>query len=119
MIKLDENLLKEVGLEQLPSAEKDKLLKHTYETLEMRVGTRLAENMSDEQLNEFEQFVERNDDNGAFHWLEQNFPNYRDVVNEEFEKLKAEIKSVAADILAASVTDSGSSTGATSTDQAA
>ena len=38
----------------------------------------------------------------AFKWLEINFPNYKDVVADEFEKLKAEIKQFAPDILAAS-----------------
>lgn len=102
MIKLDDNLLQELGLGALPSDEKDKFLKHIYETLEMRVGTRLAERMSDQQLDEFETFIDRKDDAGAFHWLETNFPNYKDVVAEEFEKLKSEIKAVAPDIIAAS-----------------
>lgn len=105
MIKLDDNLLQELGLGALPPAEKDKFLRHIYETLEMRVGTRLAERMTDQQLDEFESFIDRNDDNGAFHWLETNFPNYKDVVAEEFEKLKGEIKLVANDILAASNPD--------------
>lgn len=102
MIRLDDNLLQELGLGALPPAEKDKFLKHIYETLEMRVGTRLAERMTDQQLDEFETFIDRKDDQGAFHWLETNFPNYKEVVAEEFEKLKAEIKAVAPDILAAS-----------------
>lgn len=108
MIKLDDNLLQEMGLGSLPAAEKDKFLRHIYETLEMRVGTRLAERMTDQQLDEFESFIDRNDDNGAFHWLETNFPNYKDVVAEEFEKLKGEIKLVANDILAASNPDASS-----------
>lgn len=102
MIRLDDNLLQELGLGRLPATEKEKFLKHIYETLEMRVGTRLAERMTDQQLDEFETFIDRKDDAGAFHWLETNFPNYKEVVAEEFEKLKAEVKVVAPDILAAS-----------------
>ncbi len=102
MIRLDDNLLQELGLGTLPPEEKDKFLKHIYETLEMRVGTRLAERMTDQQLDEFETFIDQKDDAGAFHWLETNFPNYKEVVAEEFEKLKAEIKAVAPDILASS-----------------
>lgn len=102
MIRLDDNLLQELGLGTLPPEEKDKFLKHIYETLEMRVGTRLAERMTDQQLDEFETFIDRKDDAGAFHWLETNFPNYKEVVAEEFEKLKTEIKAVAPDILSAS-----------------
>jgi hypothetical protein len=108
MIKLNNELLQELGLEELPTQEKEKFLKHIYETLEMRVGTRLAEKMSDEQLDEFETFIDNKDDSGAFHWLEVNFPNYKDVVSEEFEKLKIEIRNSARDIIAASVSDNQS-----------
>ncbi len=103
MIKLDDNLLIELGLGALPKDEKTSFLKHMYETLEMRVGTRLAEKMSDAQMAEFEQFINSNDEQGAFRWLEANFPNYKDVVAEEFEKLKGEIKPVAPQILATSM----------------
>ncbi len=99
MIKLDDDLLKELGLVSLPPEEKKKLLAHIYETLEMRVGMKLAEQMSDAQLTEFEQFIDRNDEAGALHWLETNFPNYKDVVAAEFENLKAEIAQVAPQIL--------------------
>lgn len=99
MIKLDDNLLQELGLAGLPPEEKKKLLAHIYETLEMRVGMKLAEQMSDAQLSEFEQFIDRNDEAGALRWLETNFPNYKDVVSAEFEKLKVEIRQVAPQIL--------------------
>lgn len=99
-LKLDNNLLEELGLGALPEHEKQLLLRQIYEKLEMNVGVRLADQMSNEQLDEFEKFVDANDDKGAFHWLETNFPNYKDVVNEEFEKLKAEIKQYAPQMLA-------------------
>lgn len=101
MIKLDDNLLQELGLAGLPPEEKKKLLAHIYETLEMRVGMKLAEQMSDAQLTEFEQFIDRNDEAGALRWLETNFPHYKDVVSAEFEKLKGEIRQVAPQILSA------------------
>ena len=78
------------------------MLAHIYETLEMRVGMELAKQMTDAQLNEFEEFINRNDEAGALKWLETNFPNYKDVVAQEFEKLKAEIKQVAPQIVASS-----------------
>jgi hypothetical protein len=100
MIKLDDNLLQELGLGTLPPEEKKKMLAHIYETLEMRVGMELAKQMSDAQLNEFEEFINRNDEAGALQWLEANFPNYKDVVASEFEKLKLEVKQVAPQIVA-------------------
>jgi predicted RNA-binding Zn ribbon-like protein len=102
MLKIDNNLLQEVGLGGLPSAEKNSFLKHIYETLEMRVGIRLADQMSNEQLDEFERYFEAKDDAGAFKWLETNFPNYKEIVQQEFDKLKTEVASSAPQILAAS-----------------
>lgn len=105
MFKLDDNLLKELGLGDLPVAEKNKMLAHIYETLEMRVGMKLAEQMTNEQLDEFESFIDRNDEAGALKWLETNFPNYKQVVADELENLKKEIKAAAPQILAASQQD--------------
>ena len=102
MLKIDNNLLQDLGLGALPDAEKNSLLKHIYETLEMRVGMRLADQMTNQQLDEFEQYFEAKDDAGAFKWLESNFPNYKDIVQEEFDKLKGEIQQSSAQILAAS-----------------
>lgn len=101
MFKLDDNLLKELGLGELPAEEKNKMLSHIYETLEMRVGMKLAEQMTNEQLDEFEGFIDKNDEAGALKWLETNFPNYKQVVANELEALKAEIKQAAPQIVAA------------------
>ena len=102
MLKIDNSLLVEIGLDRLPEAEKNSFLKHVYETLEMRVGIRLADQMTNEQLDEFEQYFEAKDDAGAFKWLETNFPNYKEIVQEEFDKLKSEVAQSAPQILAAS-----------------
>lgn len=101
-IKIDNDLLQQLGLAGLPDAEKNSLLRHIYETLEMRVGMRLADQMSNEQLDEFEKYFDAKDDAGAFKWLESNFPNYKQIVQEEFDKLKLEIGQSAQQILAAS-----------------
>jgi hypothetical protein len=111
MIKLDDDLLNELGLDTLPAEEKKKLLAHIYETLEMRVGMKLAEQMSDNQLVEFEQFIDRNDEAGALKWLETNFPNYKDVVASEFETLKQEVSQAAPQILDSNANTSGSNDG--------
>ena len=101
-LKLDNNLLEEIGLGALPAEEKSKMLAHIYETLEMRVGVRLAEQMSDQQLDEFETYINANDEAGALRWLETTFPSYKEVVADEFAKLKEEIRQVAPQIVAES-----------------
>lgn len=105
MFQLDDNLLRELGLGDLPAAEKNKMLAHIYETLELRVGMKLAEQMTDAQLDEFEGFIDRNDEAGALKWLETNFPDYKQVVADELEKLKSEIKQQAPAIMQATMAD--------------
>lgn len=100
MFKLDNAFLEELGLGSLPAVEKNKMLAHIYETLEMRVGMKLAEQMTNEQLDEFEGYINRQDEAGALKWLESNFPNYKQVVAEELEKLKGEVRQVAPQVLA-------------------
>ena len=102
MIQLNNNLLEEIGLGSLPDKEKKSLLDHIYETLETRVGMRLAERMTEKQFDEFESFYRANDEKGAYNWLQTNFPNYKEVVQEEFDKLKKEVASSAKQILEAS-----------------
>ncbi|MGH3223195.1 MAG: DUF5663 domain-containing protein [Streptosporangiaceae bacterium] len=99
MIKLDADFLNGVGLADLPERDRNLFLKHVYDTLELRVGQRLAKRMSDAQLDEFEVFINRKDDAGAFSWLESNFPDYKSVVKEEFEALSEEITRLAPEII--------------------
>lgn len=146
MFQLDDNLLQELGLGTLPPAEKNKMLAHIYETLELRVGMKLAEQMSDAQLDEFEGFIDGNLEHArnflnanlpgweqsqdyqsqktqatsqgvspdsvvpefaALKWLEKNFPGYKQVVGQELEKLKGEIKTQAPSIVAATMAELG------------
>jgi hypothetical protein len=106
---LDDTTLDELGLGSLPPEEKSKMRAHILETLEMRVGTVLASRMTDNQLDEFERLMPLESDSpemvkqkeqSALGWLEANFPNYKQVVADELEKLKNEIKQVAPQILA-------------------
>jgi hypothetical protein len=111
MFKLDDELLQEVGLGALPASEKNRMLNFIYEKLEERVGMNLASKMTDAQLDEFERLMPVEGDSAeaiqqkersALQWLETNFPNYKQVVADELEKLKAEIKQMAPQILASS-----------------
>lgn len=91
MFQLNDDFLQSVGLGGMPEEHRQAFLQHLYEELELRVGTRLSEGMSDTQLAEFEKLIDANDEQGALAWLETNRPNYKDVVAEELEKLKQEV----------------------------
>ena len=100
MINIDRSLIEELGLAELPDEVANDLLRHIYETLEMRVGKQLADQMNDRQLDEFEAFFEDKDDAGAFEWLESIFPNYKEIVAGQFAALKVEIAANSEAILA-------------------
>lgn len=129
MFQLDDKFLADIGLSDLPEDQKQAFLQHIYEELELRVGTKLSDGLSDQQLEEFEKIIDRDQatiDNWlaahvqdytadqvfqrmqqalkldpadptlraeytATKWLEVNRPDYRDVVKQVLDELKAEI----------------------------
>ncbi|SRR6266496_1729467 len=91
MFQLDEDFLVRLGLGSMPAEEKEAFLSYVYEELEIRVGTELSKDLSDEQLLEFEKLVDANQQDAAMKWLEDHCPNYKEVVKQELDKLEAEI----------------------------
>ncbi len=129
MYQLDDKFLDDLGLSSLPEEQKKPFLQHIYDELQLRVGERLSEGLTDEQLDEFEAIIDHKDEvvnpwierfapdyrqqetfqrliteldipadsiqakaeYAATRWLELNRPNYRQVVSETLESLKAEI----------------------------
>jgi hypothetical protein len=99
MIALNNDLLAELGLAAMPDTEKQALLAQMRERLELNVGTQLASRLSEAQLDEFTVLADNDDQEGALKWLQTNCPDYQQVVNQEFEKLKKEIAQSAPAIL--------------------
>jgi hypothetical protein len=84
MFQLDDKFLEDVGLAGLPEDQKKPFLQHTYDQLEYKVGIRLSEGMSDEQLQEFESIIDRKQD-VITQWIATYAPDYQ---NEEvFQRL--------------------------------
>lgn len=75
MFQLDDKFLADIGLNELPEEQKKAFLQHIYDELELRVGTKLSDGMSDEQLEEFEAIIDRKDD-VIRTWLESHVPDY-------------------------------------------
>ena len=75
MFQLDNNFLQDIGLNELPEEQKKPFLQHIYDELELRVGTKLSEGMSDEQLTEFEAIIDHKDD-VVSSWLAKYAPAY-------------------------------------------
>ena len=90
MFQLDEKFLQDIGLDELPENEKKPFLQHIYDELEIRVGTKLSDGLSDNQLDEFESIIDHKED-VIENWLAKNDPDYKnDLV---FIKIKSNKKS--------------------------
>lgn len=85
MFRLDDQFLKDIGLDGLPDEQKKPFLQHIYSELELRVGTRLSDGLSDVQLEEFEKIIDR-DQAKIEQWLADHAPNY--AQDEAYGKLQ-------------------------------
>ena len=89
MIRVDEDFMTEVGLADMPTAEKQAFMDHAEEELEVRVGQKISANLSDAQIDEFSRINDSGD--ATLSWLEKNVPNFRDIVMQVFQTFKQEL----------------------------
>ena len=59
-MRFDENFLAEVGMSYLEGEDREKFLTRAEETLEMRVGEKISEGLTADQLVEFEGIMDNN-----------------------------------------------------------
>lgn len=85
MFQLDDKFLADIGLSDLPDDQKQAFLQHIYEELELRVGTKLSDGLSDEQLEQFEKVIDR-DQATIDGWLQQFSPDYQN--DEIFKRMQ-------------------------------
>lgn len=85
MFQLDDQFLNDLGLDKLPSEQRKAFLEHIYQELELRVGTKLSDGLSDAQLQEFESIIDK-DDTVITNWVAQYAPNYQQ--DEMFTRLQ-------------------------------
>lgn len=99
MLQLDNQFLKDLGLDRLPEDQREAFLAHIYSELELRVGVKLSDGMSDAQLGEFESFVDRDDDK-VRSWVDANAPDYMNDQSYVMLKSNAPVEADDATILA-------------------
>ncbi len=87
-MQFDENFLKEMGLSAMPEDKKQDFLNYIQEELEVRIGQRIAKGLTEAQLQEFDSLTDHRE---ITDWLENNRPDYRDIVNRCIEEMKQSI----------------------------
>lgn len=85
MFQLDDQFLQDVGLGGMPADQKQAFLQHIYSELELRVGTKLSEGLSDGQMAEFEAFIDR-DAEAVEQWFGAHLPDYAE--QQDYQQLK-------------------------------
>lgn len=98
-VKLDDKLLEELGLDKFEEAEKDKILAKINQSLELRIGSRIAQKVSEEELKKFTELAESGKDEEAAKWLKKQVPDYQQIATEELEKIKTDIKETSRKIM--------------------
>ncbi len=89
-MQFDEQFLSDIGLDDMPEEQKKAFLDYAQEELEVRIGEKISEGMTEEQLNEFDAIE---DQELAVQWLDANRPDYKEVVARVVEDFKNEIAS--------------------------
>lgn len=87
-MEIDEKFLREVGLSAMPEEQKKAFLEYAQEELEVRVGEEIADGMTEEKMQEFEN---AKTDEETEKWLNDNKPNYKEIVDKTIEDFKNEI----------------------------
>lgn len=88
----DDQLLQDIGLGSLSDEEKQKAQDTIAAALEERVGERMANQLNGDQMTQFEKFIQEDNPDEAVKWLHEQVPNSEQIVNEELEKLKNDVK---------------------------
>lgn len=89
MFQLDDKFLADIGLNDLPDDQKQAFLQHIYEELELRVGTKLSDGLSDQQLEEFEKIIDR-DQATIDTWLGAHVQDYTN--DDVFKRMQQALK---------------------------
>lgn len=87
MFELDDRFFDEIGLSDMPEAEKASFKEHIQEEIQVRIGERIADGMTVEKMQEFENIID-NIPGYVAEWLSKNSPNYTE--DEIFKALKAQ-----------------------------
>lgn len=90
-MQVDDQFLSAMGLDGLNEEQKQKALDDILYTLNANVGQRVAEILNEGQLDEFDKLTSDEaavNEDELSKWLEQNVPNYKQIVEEEAQKMK-------------------------------
>ena len=87
-VEIDETWLRDVGIDATGD-EAIELIDLCMDELEMRVGYEIANQLTDEQIHEFETIE---DEVARIAWLDKTLPTYPEIVEEKADTLAEEVR---------------------------
>jgi hypothetical protein len=87
-------LIKELEIDKLPKEQQAVVLNQIIGTLHTRVGVRMSTILTPEQQKHLEEVTSKKGDEAAIAELEKIYPKYRDLYQEELDKLKDDLKAI-------------------------
>lgn len=88
-MQFDEQFLQEMGLSAMPEEQKREFLDYIQEELEVRIGERISKGLTEAQLAEFDALTDQAE---IGRWLQENRPDYREIVTRTIAEMKEEIR---------------------------
>lgn len=88
-----ERRLVEAGV---PEGVRERVLIGALGTLQTNLAMRVEDGLSDEELIEFQKHAEDEDPAEGIAWLLKHFPNYRQMIDEELDKIIVDLKATVA-----------------------
>jgi len=89
---IQENIIKEFGLEDLSEDKQIELLTTMTESVLKRITIKVLEQLSEEDKKEFDQVRETNDSDKINEFLREKIDNYDEIVKEVIKEFKEEMK---------------------------
>jgi len=88
--QVDDQFLVAMGLDGLSEEEKQESLAVILKTLDMNVAQRVSDQLTEEQLAQFDDLLDKEDEEAITKWLSENVHNYQQIIEEEAQKMKDE-----------------------------
>tara|TARA_Y100000294_G_scaffold144193_1_gene139071 strand:+ start:377 stop:697 length:321 start_codon:yes stop_codon:yes gene_type:complete len=95
---IQQNIIKELGLEGLPEDKQIELLTTMTESVLKRITIKVLELLSEEDKKEFDQVRETNDPDKISEFLKDKIDNYDEMVEDVIKEFKEEMKSTMASL---------------------
>ena len=87
----DDQFLSSMGLDGLNDEQKQKALETITRSLNLAMASRISEALNEEHLDQFQGLLDRDAPQEEIdQWLQQNVPDYQEILKQETQKLQTE-----------------------------